>query len=134
VLDVSFYGGFIYAHCAYIVAHRPYATAPMVTFLQKFELLIQPFAGIGLYHVYHFGNTELWWKTYNYMNMVGLYVSFNILNFRVIFSNLIHLDEQIFFDSVYEHLISVTGYPYDMVLTSVRTVGLSPGFHLYILP
>ena len=65
------------------------------------------------------------------MYMVGLYVPFNLLYFRVIFPDLVHFVKYVFFHSIDEYFVSVFRDPDYMILASIRTVGLFPGFHFY---
>jgi hypothetical protein len=67
------------------------------------------------------------------MHVVGLDTSFQILDFRMQASNLVHFDIQKFADPNDQHVLSVSKYPDDAIHASVYTVVLLSYLHVWIL-
>jgi len=67
------------------------------------------------------------------VHVVGLDISFQILDFRVHLSYLVHFDLQVLVDPIDQHVVSVSWNPDDVIHASVRTVGLLSYLHVPIL-
>jgi len=123
----------LFVHCAHEISNRPYPSSSPVPLPDEFELLVQLPPRVLFDDLDHFRNTVLGRKTDHDMHVVGLDISFQIVDFRIQFSNLVHFDLQVFVDPIDQHVVSVSEYPYYMIHAPVGTVGLLPDFHDPIL-
>lgn len=67
------------------------------------------------------------------MNVAGLDISFQILDFRIRFSHFVHLDLQVLVDTVHQDFVSISVDPDDVIHASECTVGLFSDIHVLIL-
>jgi len=124
---------FVQAHCTHEISNRPYSPSSPVPLPDEFELLIQSLPRVLFDNLDHLRNNVLGWKANHDMHVVGLDISFQILDFWVHLSNFVHLNLQVLVDTVHQDFVSVSGNPDDVIHTSVGTVGLFSDIHVWIL-